>query len=69
MLQRTNADQVEPVWNEFCKKYITPKDYSSDEEVRIFDSLGLHWREKELRKLAEVLVDSQIPSDKEKLFQ
>jgi len=55
MLQRTNAKQVLGVYSTFVKKYPLPADYIADREARIFDSLGLKWREKPFRLLAERL--------------
>jgi A/G-specific adenine glycosylase len=47
MLQRTNADQVVPVYEAFTKKYAMPEDLSKMGEKAIcdiFNPLGLHWR-------------------------
>ena len=52
MLQRTNADQVLPVYNRFCKLYPNPKDYSLEENYNVFDSLGLKWRNIKLKQLS-----------------
>ncbi|GAG75748.1 unnamed protein product [marine sediment metagenome] len=48
MLQRTNADQVLPVYIKFCKKYKTPEDLLKNKKKKnLFKNLGLHWREQQ----------------------
>jgi len=47
MLQRTNADQVVPVYKEFENKYDNPEDLAGIRKksiCKIFKPLGLHWR-------------------------
>ena len=68
MLQRTKAEQVLPVYQSFCAKYETPFEYLKDPKTSVFQSLGLNWRERELRKLAEALLKTEIPRDKKSLL-
>lgn len=69
MLQRTRAEQVLPIYESFSAKYELPSDYLTDERPALFTSLGLHWREKELRKLAETLKETDIPLRREELLK
>lgn len=69
MLQRTRAEQVLPVYESFCKKYETPSDYLKDDKANLFISLGLIWRERELKKLSTILLKMEIPSDKKSLLE
>ncbi len=68
MLQRTKAEQVLPVYNDFCIKYPTPIDYFKDDKANVFKSLGLVWREELLKRLSRYLVENEIPSDKNLLL-
>jgi A/G-specific adenine glycosylase len=69
MLQRTNANQVLPVYKEFCKKYKKPEDLLKCKRERLFKKLGLHWREKQIIKLTEFLVEKDIPESKDNLLK
>ena len=69
MLQRTNALQVVPVYLDFTKRYKTPSDYMLDENIEVFESLGLHWREKLLRELAQTLATQKIPANRQELLK
>jgi len=70
MLQRTNADQVLPVYIKFCKKYKTPEDLlKSGKKENLFKNLGLHWREQQIVKLAESLSGKDIPESKDDLLK
>ena len=70
MLQRTNADQVLPVYIEFCKKYKTPEDLlKNGKKENLFKNLGLHWREQQIIKLAESLTGKDIPESKDDLLR
>lgn len=69
MLQRTKAEQVVPVYIQFCSKYKNPSDYLSNKNENIFESLGLRWRNKEFIKLARILVNQEIPEKKEELLR
>jgi len=68
MLQRTKAEQVLPVYLQFCKNYPLPQDYLSTNSSP-FESLGLRWRENNLNRLASILSNQQIPFDKVKLLE
>lgn len=68
MLQRTNASQVAPAFESFCLKYPFVEDFLLDENPNIFGKLGLKWREPMLRQLAEKLVSSSIPHQKQELL-
>lgn len=67
MLQRTNAEQVLPVYNEFISRYENPTGFLGDIGATVFSGLGLHWREKQFLKLAEILSDHDIPESSEEL--
>ena len=70
MLQRTNADQVLPVYIKFCKKYKTPEDLlKNGKKENLFKNLGLHWREQQINKLAESLTGIDIPESKDDLLK
>lgn len=69
MLQRTKAEQVVPIYLDFCKKYKTPKDYLVDENANVFETLGLPQRNIELKKLSKVLLKNPIPESKEDLIK
>lgn len=67
LLQRTKAEQVEPVFVEFRKRFpsITSLQNSTEDEIlKIIGSLGLYWRVKQIKRLASHLIDelnSRIP--------
>jgi len=67
MLQRTNADQVLPTYIEFCEKYPEPAEFVKVSNPRVFQHLGLHWREKYLSLLATILTNKAIPDTKSEL--
>jgi hhH-GPD family protein len=69
MLQRTKAEQVLPVFLDFCNKYPFPELYHNDKEANIFNSLGLQQRNKEFKLLAKELIDKEIPENKETLLK
>lgn len=69
MLQRTRAEQVVPVYLEFAARYLTPSDYLKDERADVFASLGLKWRGKQFRMLAERLSERGMPADKNELLE
>ncbi|MCD7879516.1 MAG: hypothetical protein LUG16_06245 [Candidatus Gastranaerophilales bacterium] len=69
MLQRTKAEQVLPVYGDFCSKYQEPKLYYKDKTANIFNSLGLQQRNKEFKLLAKELTNKQIPETKELLLK
>ncbi|MBX3082935.1 MAG: DNA glycosylase [Anaerolineae bacterium] len=67
MLQRTKAEQVEPVFSEFVQKYPTPADYIANPSD-VFEHLGLPQRNLLIKALAKRLVAEQIPHDRDKLL-
>ncbi len=68
MLQRTRAEQVLPAYLSFTDKYPCPEDYAHDPEAQAFATLGLHWREEILRKLACELAGREIPDGRDELL-
>ncbi|MCR9141332.1 MAG: hypothetical protein NXI24_03710 [bacterium] len=61
MLRRTRADQVVPVYREFCKRYATPGAAASARPqtfARILQPLGLAWRGRQLRDTVHFLKDA-----------
>jgi len=69
MLQRTNAEQVMPVYKEFIGKYKEPEDLLKSNGERLFRKLGLHWREKQIIELAKCLAGKEIPESKDSLLK
>ncbi len=70
MLQRTNAEQVIPVYESFVESYPSPKEFLFERNTNIFHTLGLHWREEILHSLArEIFNLGYIPEDKAALKQ
>lgn len=69
MLQRTKAEQVVPVFIDFCIKYPKPENYYNDKSANIFNSLGLQQRNKEFILLSKYLINNQIPDKKEELLE
>ena len=69
MLQRTNADQVVIVYEKFCKKYKSPGDLLKKPGVKLFKNLGLHWRNKQIKKLAKTFLEKSIPDSKADLLK
>jgi len=65
-MERTNAEQVLPVYKEFTKKYKKPEDLLKSSGERLFLNLGLHWRDKQIIELAEGLVGKNIPESKDR---
>lgn len=69
MLQRTNAQQVLGTYIEFVERYPTPAAFVADEEARIFENLGLHWREPIFRELSHAIAElGYIPDEREALL-
>lgn len=61
MLHRTKADQVEPVYIKFLKKYPDLIKLSTSKEndiKKIIESLGLHWRYKHFIPSAQFIIDN-----------
>lgn len=69
MLQRTRAEQVVPVFKNFCKDCKTPFQYAKKKKYSVFKTLGLPQREGLLRKLAIQLSRGKIPKKKEELLK
>jgi len=75
MLQRTKADQVVPVYLEFLRKYPTIKHLAEADLKEIesfFARLGLLWRAKRVKKMAEYIVlhyKGRIPRNREDLLK
>ena len=71
MLQRTKADNVIPVFTKFEKYYYSPKmldELSIENLEKLLHPLGLKWRAKFLKKLAQNLKDIEIPTTYEELI-
>ncbi len=68
MLQRTNADQVVPVYNYFIRNFRNPQEYIEKKLPHLFESLGLVWRQKEFNKLVNILKNIPIPVNKKDLI-
>jgi A/G-specific adenine glycosylase len=74
MLQRTRAEQVEPVYKEFLKHYPSVISLSRAKEkdvAKYTKHLGIHWRAKHFIKAAKFIVreyKGKIPSEREKLL-
>jgi A/G-specific adenine glycosylase len=68
MLQRTKADQVVPVYNDFVERFSTPVDYQmhvSQTDENIFKNLGLIWRNETFKKTVDYIVVNGLPENKE----
>ena len=74
MLQRTRAEQVEPVYTQFIKRYPTIVSLSkakTKEVARYTKHLGIHWRAKHFVTAAKFIVKKykgRIPAKREKLL-
>jgi A/G-specific adenine glycosylase len=74
MLQRTKADQVVPVYEEFMKRFPDPVSLrEADAEVirSFFSRLGLMWRADLIKKFAAALSErfgGRIPSERDQLL-
>lgn len=74
MLQRTKADQVEPVYISFLEQFPTPEELNraSEEEIgTYFRKLGLLWRTALLKRFAEELLNKfggRIPESRNRLL-
>ncbi|MGA7306259.1 MAG: hypothetical protein WBW88_15385 [Rhodothermales bacterium] len=75
MLQRTRADQVEPVWVEFSARFGSPNELleaGRDAVNGLYSRLGLHWRAAQFWGLCRELVvryGGEVPSDRERLMR
>lgn len=68
MLQRTKAEQVEPIYSRFMKQYQTPLDFLENPDESLFKNLGLPERNKQFLKLNKILSNIQIPQEKDILL-
>lgn len=74
MLQRTKADQVEPVYLKFIDVFPSPEILnraSEDEIAEYFSRLGLLWRTRMVKGLAQELVDrfnGKVPQSRKDLL-
>ena len=74
MLQRTKADQVEPVYIDFMKKFqnVRKLNKATEKEVsEFFSRLGLLWRVKLVKRLANELINrykGEIPKERDALL-
>jgi A/G-specific adenine glycosylase len=56
MLQRTRAEQVVPIYDEFTKKYRRPSDVIDDQDVLdLLRPLGLYWRSRAMLRMIHEL--------------
>jgi len=74
MLQRTKADQVVPVYNEFVEIYPAfnnAQDEDPEKIIELISKLGLRWRAEKVIELLEALseIDGIIPQEKDKLIR
>ena len=70
MLQRTRAEQVEPIYREFTENYNSPEEYLEKCNHNIFTHLGLPKREVQFQNLSKILSQSKtIPTEKKALLQ
>jgi len=68
MLQRTKADQVEPVYVDFVRLYDSPKDFL-DNPVNVFSRLGLPARNEQLIELNRIIAARGLPHTRVDLLQ
>jgi len=74
MLQRTKADQVEPVYREFVEKFPSPHELnkaSIKDIEKFFTRLGLRWRAGLVKALARELVkrfNGKVPENRDELL-
>ena len=74
MLQRTKADQVEPVYKKFLKQYPTIKHLSKAQAKSVSkytSQLGLHWRYKHFLESSKFIVNKlkgKVPKTREELI-
>lgn len=75
MLQRTRADQVEPVYREFCTRFSSPRDVidAGPKAVQeLFGRLGLLWRAEYFWQLQQQLVSEhggKVPREYDRLIE
>ncbi len=75
MLQRTRAEQVDPIYTQFIKRYPTVASLSkakTKEVAQYTKHLGIHWRAKHFITAAKFVIkeyQGKIPSDRDKLLK
>lgn len=75
MLQRTKADQVVPVYQEFLRRYPSIESLSKaklEDVESFFDRLGLRWRAKRVIEMAKYVVNEyggRLPRKREELLK
>jgi len=69
MLQRTRAEQVEPVYVKFTDRYKNPQDYLVDLGMNVFTNLGLPERERQFLLLNKIINENGIPDKKDDLLK
>ena len=75
LLQRTKAEQVEPVYSRLTEEYSSPEDMAKaipEDLAKLTRSLGLAYRGPRLREIAQVIVNRYkglVPSSEEALLQ
>lgn len=75
MLQRTRAESVRPVYEEFCRRFRNPSALLSAEDgtaTEIFEQLGLTWRAEHFLKMHRLLVadhGGEVPDNRADLLQ
>ena len=69
MLQRTKAEQVEPVYVEFIRKYEKPENWLDDPDAVTFNNLGLPERNKQFLSLNRIIAGNEIPDNKVDLLK
>lgn len=74
MLQRTKADQVAGVYNEFFRKYKSPEEILRSDKasiMKLLQPLGLNWRMENFIEVSKALVESHkgiVPDNREELM-
>ena len=72
MLQRTKANQVIPIYNDFVKRFPTPhifKKHIEKSNENIFEKLGLKWRHEVFKETVNSIVEEGIPMYKKELMK
>jgi A/G-specific adenine glycosylase len=71
LLQRTRADSVVPIYNQFIERFSSPLELAKTDLVEIekmLYPLGLKWRAKWIKKLGWALAENGLPSSLENLL-
>jgi len=74
MLQRTKAEQVQPVYEEFVSRFPSADEAAQASQAtlnKLLKSLGLEWRMKTIRQLVKTLAkrNGEIPSSFDELIE